>query len=75
MLDLSKIKDYLPIVTTILAALLTYFFGFRKVKKDKFDIQIEEALKEILSPMLHSLRFIMREENAFQREKLLKGFF
>lgn len=75
MLDFSKIKDYLPIITTVLAALLTYFLGFRKVKKDKFNIQIEECLEQILSPMLHSLRFIMREENAFQREKLLKDFF
>lgn len=35
MLGFSNIKDYLPIITTFLAALLTYFFRFRKVKKDK----------------------------------------
>lgn len=75
MFDFSIVKDYLPIITAILTAVLTYFFGFRKRKNDKFNIQIEEGLGEILSPMLHSLRVIMREENAFQREKLLKAFF
>ncbi|ERI92250.1 hypothetical protein HMPREF1982_02507 [Clostridiales bacterium oral taxon 876 str. F0540] len=75
MINYKDIKDYLPIITTILAALLTYFFVFRKGKKDKFNTQIEEGLEEIISPMLHSLRFIMREKNPFQREKLIKAFF
>lgn len=74
-MDISIIKDYIPLVTTIFAALLTYFLGFRKGKQDKFNTQIEESLQVILSPMLHEIKIIIHEESAFQRQKLLKEFF
>lgn len=75
MLEISMIKDYIPLITTVIAALLTYFLGFRKGKQEKFNIQMEKSLEEVLSPMFNELRIIKREENAFQREKLLKNFF
>jgi len=36
MIDLKIFKDYLPLVTTLVAATLTYFFGYKKGQKEKF---------------------------------------
>ncbi|CUU46933.1 hypothetical protein [Clostridium beijerinckii] len=74
-MSISIIKDYLPVITAVVVAFLTYLLGLRKRKKDKFNLQMEVGLKEILSPMFNTIRVIKREESAFQREKLLKNFF
>lgn len=75
MLDISIIKDYLTLITAIIVAILTYFLGVRKKKQDKFNVQMEKCLEEIISPMFNEIRLIKREENAFHRQKLLKEFF
>lgn len=74
MFDFSKIKD-IPLFTTISAAFLTYLFGFRKGKLEKFNSQLEDNLINIISPMLHYIKNIQREDSPLRREKLLDKFF
>lgn len=75
MLDFNIFKDYLPLITTLLATSLTYLFGYKKGKKEKFVYQLEDNLSGIISPLLHGMRKIKEAENSFQREKLIKNFF
>lgn len=74
-MDYSKLTHYIPLLTTVLAAYLTYFFGYRKGKLNKFFNEVEENINDILSPMFHDIRQINRLEIPFKREELLKKFF
>lgn len=75
MIEFSEIKEYMQIITTVVAALLGYLFAFKKLNKEKFYTQLDDNLGGILTPMYHEIKKIMREESGFQREKLLKSFF
>jgi len=71
----NLIKDYLPIITVILTGVLTYLFGFRKGKIEKFHSRLEESLGDIITPLLHDVKIIQREEDTFRKEELIKAFF
>lgn len=75
MIDYSKLTQYISLITTLLAAYLTYFFGYRKGKINQFYSKLEENINDILSPMFHDIRRINREDSSFKREALLKDFF
>lgn len=74
-MDFKILKDYLPLMTTLLAASLTYFFGYKKGKNEKFTSQLEDNLSNIISPLFHAMKKINEEESLFQREKLIREFF
>ncbi|WP_238861122.1 hypothetical protein [Clostridium sp. YIM B02569] len=74
-MDISVIKDYLSVITAIVVAFLTYLLGIRKKKQDKFNEQIEDSLKVILSPMVNEIRLIDREEDSIRRQMMLRKFF
>ncbi|WP_234122372.1 hypothetical protein [Clostridium hydrogenum] len=74
--NFSYIKDYIPVILAILTPILTYLIGVRKGNNEKFDLQLENNLKDVISPMLHEIKAITRQqEESNERNKLLKKFF
>lgn len=73
--NFSYIKDYIPVILAILTPILTYLIGVRKGNNEKFDLQLENNLKDVISPMLHEIKAITRQqEESNERNKLLKKF-
>lgn len=74
--NFSYIKDYIPVILAILTPILTYLIGVRKGNNEKFNLQLENNLKDVISPMIHEIKAITRkQEESNERNKLLKKFF
>lgn len=66
------ISIILPAVT---AGTLSYLWGLRQKKQERFAKNLELSLESVLAPMYHSIRKINREKNAKKREELFADFF
>jgi len=75
-MNISKnIITFLPLIISIIAAVITYFFGQRSKNLDKFYKQTQKSLTEVTSPIYHELKAIKVTNLPEKREKLLQQFF
>lgn len=74
MFDSKTVKDYLPVITVILAAFLAYIFNNRKYKFERFHKEAAESLKDFYSPLFHEMRIIKLDMQYNDKVKLIELF-
>lgn len=72
---MEQVVQFLPVISSMIAAFLGYFFGQRGKKNQQFIKQVENSLDEVCAPLFYELKKIKEISNNYKKEKMLKVMF